>query len=103
MDPPITRSRVSGPRRATVFLWSSSFFRNEEYAVLKWFAGVLKVSNLPGLDIPGIDYCSIAQGYGVKAARVASRDELISVFQNALASQVPYLIEVPIQSIATPS
>jgi benzoylformate decarboxylase len=77
--------------------------RNEEYAVLKWFAGVLKVGNLPGLDIPGIDYCSIARGYGVKAARVASRDELISVFQKALASQAPHLIEVPIQSIAMPS
>lgn len=68
--------------------------RNEEYGVLKWFAGVLKVANLPGLDIPGIGYCSIAQGYGVKATRVASRDELISVFQKALALQVPYLIEV---------
>jgi hypothetical protein len=31
---------------------------------------------VPGTELPGIDYCAIAQSYGVRAVRIASRDEL---------------------------
>jgi benzoylformate decarboxylase len=57
-------------------LWSAAHYRvpatflilrNDEYGALKWFAGVLKATGLPGMDLPGIDYCAIAQGYGVPA------------------------------------
>ena len=90
-------------------LWSAAHYRvpatfvilrNEEYGVLKWFAGALKATGLPSLDLPGIDYCAIAQGYGVRAVRIASRDELVAALARSVASDSPSLIEVPIRSVA---
>ena len=43
--------------------------RNEEYAILKWFAEVEQVSGAPGLDLPKLDVAAVAEGYGVKAHR----------------------------------
>ena len=89
-------------------LWSAAhhrvpatfvILRNQEYGVLKWFATVMKATNLPGLDLPGIDYCSIAKGYGVPAVRVATRDELAAALVRSIASDSPSLIEVPIRSV----
>ncbi len=45
--------------------------RNEEYAILKWFAEVEQVAGAPGLDLPELDVAAVAEGYGVKAHRVA--------------------------------
>jgi len=89
-------------------LWSAAHYRvpatfvilrNDEYGVLKWFAGALKATGLPGMDLPGIDYCAIAEGYGVRAARIASRDELAAALVRSIASDSPSLIEVPIRSV----
>jgi benzoylformate decarboxylase len=89
-------------------LWSAAHYRvpttfvilrNDEYGVLKWFAGALKATDLPDMDLPGIDYCSIAQGYGVRAVRIASRDELSAALVRSVASDSPSLIEVPIRAV----
>jgi len=89
-------------------LWSAAhhrvpatlvILRNDEYGVLKWFATVMKATDLPGLDLPGIDYCAIAKGYGVGAVRIATRDELAAALVRSLASDSPSLIEVPIRSV----
>jgi len=89
-------------------LWSAAHYRvpatfvilrNDEYGVLKWFAGALNATGLPGMDIPGIDYCAIAQGYGVRAVRIASRDELAAALVRSVASDSPSLIEVPIRAV----
>jgi benzoylformate decarboxylase len=89
-------------------LWSAAHYRvpatfvilrNDEYGVLKWFAGAMKATGLPVMDLPGIDYCAIAQGYGVRAVRIASRDELAAALVRSVASDSPSLIEVPIRAV----
>ncbi len=60
--------------------------RNEEYAILKWFADVEQVSGAPGLDLPKLDVAAVAEGYGVKAHRVADRDGVRDALATALAS-----------------
>ena len=89
-------------------LWSAAhhrvpvtfvILRNDEYGVLKWFAGVLKTTGVPGMDLPGIDYRAIAQGYGLRAVRIATRDELAVVLVHSIASDAPSLIEVPIRQV----
>ena len=89
-------------------LWSAAHYRvpatfvilrNDEYGVLKWFAGTLKATGLPGMDLPGIDYCAIAQGYGVRAVRIASRDELAAALARSVASDSPSLIEVRTRAV----
>ena len=41
--------------------------RNEEYAILKWFASLEAVTGAPGLDLPALDVAAVAAGYGVRA------------------------------------
>ncbi len=70
--------------------------RNEEYAILKWFADVEEVKGAPGLDLPAVDTAEIATGYGVASKRVAARDELHEALSGSIGSGKPELIEVPV-------
>jgi benzoylformate decarboxylase len=54
----------------------------------------MKVDDVPGLDVPGIDFLSLAKGYGVKGMRAATADDLRQALRAALGSQAPALIEV---------
>jgi benzoylformate decarboxylase len=71
--------------------------RNEEYAILKWFADAEQVTGAPGLDLPALDTAAIASGYGVKSQRVAGLDELRSELSAAIPSSEPQLIEVGVE------
>ncbi|MNZ60153.1 Benzoylformate decarboxylase [compost metagenome] len=73
--------------------------KNGTYGALRWFADVLNVSDAPGLDVPGLDFCAIAQGYGVHAVHAATGAEFARAFSEALAGNRPVLIEVPTHTI----
>jgi benzoylformate decarboxylase len=70
--------------------------RNGTYGALRWFADLLDAPKAPGMEIPGIDFVRIAEGYGVPAVAVSSREDL----HEALAGRVrrrptgPALIQV---------
>jgi benzoylformate decarboxylase len=70
--------------------------QNSEYAILKWFAEVEKVSAAPGLDLPALDVAAVAGGYGVNAKRAVEREEVREALASALASPRPELVEVPV-------
>jgi benzoylformate decarboxylase len=70
--------------------------RNEEYAILKWFAEVESVQGAPGLDLPKLDVAAVAQGYGVESQVAKGRDEVRDALAKALASSQPQLVEVPV-------
>jgi benzoylformate decarboxylase len=70
--------------------------RNEEYAILKWFAEVEQVTGAPGLDLPKLDVAAVAEGYGVEAHRAGDRDQVRAALAAALASSKPELVEVPV-------
>jgi len=70
--------------------------RNEEYAILKWFADVEQVQGAPGLDLPALEVAAVAEGYGVASHRVRERDEVRDALAKALASSKPELVEVPV-------
>ncbi len=70
--------------------------RNDEYAILKWFAEVEGVAGAPGLDLPALDVAAVAEGYGVTAHRVKERDEVRETLAKAIASSKPELVEVPV-------
>jgi benzoylformate decarboxylase len=71
--------------------------RNNEYAILKWFAGLEQVEGAPGLDLPNLDSVAVAAGYGVRSRAVGGREELRTALGEALSSGVPELIEVTVQ------
>ena len=70
--------------------------RNEEYAILKWFAEIESVTGAPALDLPALESAEIAKGYGVNAKRVDGRDALHQALTDALASDGPELVEVKV-------
>jgi len=50
--------------------------RNGTYGALRWFADLLDTPNVPGLDVPDIDFVSIASGYGVPGSHVTDLNKL---------------------------
>jgi benzoylformate decarboxylase len=69
--------------------------RNGQYTILKSFAELEQTPGVPGLDLPGIDLVSIAQGYGCDAARIEDLDALKRAAANAWTNDVPTVLEVP--------
>ncbi|MFH9729075.1 benzoylformate decarboxylase [Streptomyces sp. NPDC017260] len=74
--------------------------RNGTYGALRWFGGLLGVPDAPGLDIPGLDFTRIAEGYGVRAQHVGGAEELRAVL--AERPDHPRLIQVD-TALTTPS
>jgi benzoylformate decarboxylase len=68
--------------------------RNEEYSILKWFAGLEQVENAPGLDLPKLESAQLAAGYGVNVRRATSADETREALREAIGSGGPELVEV---------
>lgn len=71
--------------------------KNGSYGALQWFAGVLQADDIPGIEIPDIDFVQLAQGYGVHAYHPQSDAAFIEIFNHALDSNTPTLIEVNTQ------
>ena len=71
---------------------------NGEYGILKGFGEFLGADQVPGLDIDGLDYESLARGYGVEAVTAGTLAELESALTHALEDRIrPHLIVVPIE------
>jgi benzoylformate decarboxylase len=71
--------------------------RNEEYAILKWFADVEGVTGSPGLDLPALETAKIASGYGVESTVARTAEEVGAALAEAIADPKPRLVEVPIE------
>jgi benzoylformate decarboxylase len=74
---------------------------NEGYGAMRAFSQVMQVRNVPGLDMPGIDFAKIAEGMGCMALRVTKSSELAGALQRGLAHQGTSLIEVTVDSAVT--
>jgi benzoylformate decarboxylase len=70
--------------------------RNEEYAVLKSFAQLEQTPDLPGLDLPGMDFVSTARGYGCDGVRVEDLGAIKAEAAKAWTKDVPTVLEIPI-------
>jgi acetolactate synthase-1/2/3 large subunit len=49
------------------------------------------------------NWAEVAAGYGVKSKRITSADEFKAAFEEALASNEPYLLDVPMENIPVPT
>jgi benzoylformate decarboxylase len=68
--------------------------RNDEYAILKWFAEIEGVKGAPGLNLPALNSAEIAAAYGVSSRQVEDPDELGEALAAAIPSRQPELLEV---------
>jgi benzoylformate decarboxylase len=71
---------------------------NSGYGAMRSFSQVMQVRNVPGLDLPDIDFIQIAQGLGCDAARVSKSSDLAPALRRGLAHDGVSLIEVVVDS-----
>ena len=71
---------------------------NGAYNILKSFANLLKTPGVPGLDLPGLDFVSLAAGYGCLAETVTAEAGLAEALRRGLDMQQPYLLAVDVDS-----
>jgi benzoylformate decarboxylase len=72
--------------------------RNGRYEALNEFGRHFSLSDLQGIELPGIDFCGLARSQGVAAQSVATCSELDAALRSAFASQSPNLIEVRMEA-----
>jgi benzoylformate decarboxylase len=71
---------------------------NAGYGAMRSFSQVMQVRNVPGLELPGIDFVQIAQGLGCDAMRVTTSSGLAPALAHGLAHDGTSLIEVIVDS-----
>ena len=71
---------------------------NSGYGAMRSFSQVMQVRNVPGLDVPDIDFVKIADGMGCDAVRVTKSSELAPALKRGLAHKGVSLIEVIVDS-----
>ena len=71
---------------------------NEGYGAMRAFSQVMQVRNVPGLDMPGLDFAKIAEGMGCMALRATKSSELAGTLKRGLAHQGTSVIEVMVDS-----
>jgi benzoylformate decarboxylase len=71
---------------------------NGGYGAMRSFSQVMQVRNVPGLELPGIDFVSIAQGLGCDAVRISRSSELIPALKRGMTHGGASVIEVMVDS-----
>jgi benzoylformate decarboxylase len=71
---------------------------NSGYGAMRAFSQVMQVRNVPGLDLPDIDFVKIAEGMGCHAVRVTKSSELAPALKHSLAHKGTSLVEVMVDS-----
>jgi benzoylformate decarboxylase len=71
---------------------------NSGYGAMRSFSQVMQVRNVPGLELPGIDFVKLAEGMGCHAVRVTKSSELAGALSRGLSHDGTSLIEVMVDS-----
>jgi benzoylformate decarboxylase len=72
--------------------------RNGVYEALKDYGVFLSTPDLPGMNLPGIDFVSLAAGYGVPGRRVSNAVEMADALKVAIDTGKPSLLEVELEA-----
>jgi benzoylformate decarboxylase len=71
---------------------------NSGYGAMRSFSQVMQVRNVPGLELPGIDFVRLAEGMGCHAVRVTKAAELGEALKRGMAHEGTSLVEVVVDS-----
>lgn len=67
---------------------------NRRYGAVKALATRIQVTDMPGTELPGLDFVQLAAGLGVPGAAITSPTELQPALAEALQHDGPYLVDV---------
>ncbi|GLH81627.1 benzoylformate decarboxylase [Bradyrhizobium sp. SSBR45G] len=71
---------------------------NSGYGAMRSFSQVMQVRNVPGLDLPGLDFVRLAEGMGCDAVRVDRSADLPAALARSLSHPGTSLVEVMVDS-----
>jgi benzoylformate decarboxylase len=100
-------SALYGPQA----LWSAAqlhtpvtfvIVNNARYAILESAAQFAGLERVPGLELPGIDFVSMATALGCPALRVTLPGDLEGALAQALRDDRPWLVDVAVDPVAPP-
>ena len=74
--------------------------RNGRYEALHEFGRHFLLRALPGTQLPGIDFCALAEAQGVRAIRVTRTGELDAALREAFRFERALLVEVVTEEAA---
>ena len=75
---------------------------NGRYAILEAAARFGGLEGLPSMELPGLDFLSLASAFGCHAVRIAEPAELPGALAAALRATVPVLIDVDVDPAPIP-
>jgi benzoylformate decarboxylase len=70
---------------------------NNSYRALEEFGRHLGIKDLPGVKLPHLDFCALAESQGVMARRVARWEDLDVALIDVFAADTPTLLEVRVK------
>ena len=73
-------------------------FDNGGYGASKALGLAMGVERPPGVDLPGLDLCAIARGFGCTASRVDAAADLPGALRRALARPGPVLLDITVDA-----
>jgi benzoylformate decarboxylase len=71
---------------------------NSGYGAMRSFSQVMQVRNVPGLELPGLDFVKLAEGMSCTAVRIGKSAELAPALARAFADSGTNLVEVIVDS-----
>jgi benzoylformate decarboxylase len=74
---------------------------NQRYEAVAALGRRIGVPDVPGTELPELDFPALARGFGVAAARVDRAAGLAAALDRALAHEGPYLLDVAVGTTAS--
>jgi benzoylformate decarboxylase len=71
---------------------------NSGYGAMRSFSQIMQVRDIPGIDVPGIDFVTLAQSLGCAGRRVEGCAELAGAIAQGFEAEGPFLIEVVVDA-----
>jgi len=69
-------------------------FHNNEYSWVKTSQALFHAQKFFSVDLPDIDYCKVAEGFGLRAIQIRDPNEVKPALRTALESEEPVVIDI---------